>query len=115
MHPIRRGDIWWARLPSPVGSGPGYRRPVLVIQNDIFNESRIETVVVASITSNTELGRAPGNVRLDASLTHLDKDSVVNVSQIATLDRRILTTRVVSLPEEIMDRVAFGLRLVLAV
>jgi mRNA interferase MazF len=112
---IHRGDIWWATLPAPVGSGPGYRRPVLVLQADIFNESRIGTVIVAAITPNTRLARAPGNVHLDASLTGLARDSVVNISQLATLDRRILSERVSSLPEEIMERVGLGLRLVLAV
>ncbi len=110
---IRRGDIWWATLPRPIGSAPGFRRPVLVIQSDTFNSSRIDTVIVASITSNTELARAPGNVRLDAMHSHLPKESVVNVSQIATLDRRILTGHVTSLPEELMARVDTGLRLVL--
>jgi mRNA interferase MazF len=112
---LRRGDIWWATLPPPVGSGPGYRRPVLIIQSNVFNASRIGTVIVAAITSNVELGRAPGNVRLDAKQSGLKKDSVVNVSQLATLDRRILTERVVSLSAETMDRVDAGLRLVLTV
>ena len=112
---LRRGDIWWADLPTPLGSGPGYRRPVLVIQSDVFNASRIATVIVAAITSNLELARAPGNVRLDATQSRLPKESVVNVSQLATLDRRILTERVASLPRDAMDRVDAGLRLVLAV
>jgi mRNA interferase MazF len=110
---LRRGDIWWATLPPPLGSGPGYRRPVLVIQSNVFNASRIGTVIVAAITSNTELGRAPGNVRLDVKESGLKKGSVVNVSQLATLDRRILTERVVSLSQESMERVDAGLRLVL--
>jgi mRNA interferase MazF len=110
---FRRGEIWWAALPRPVGSGPGHRRPVLVIQSDAFNASRIDTVIVAAITSNLELARAPGNVRLDAAQSQLSKDSVVNVSQLATLDRRILTEHVTSLSGELMDRVDAGLRLVL--
>ena len=112
---IRRGDIWWATLPRPTGSGPGFRRPVLVIQSDAFNMSRIGTVIVAAITSNTDLARSPGNMRLDAEQSRLRKDSVVNVSQLATLDRRILTEHVASLSEELMARVDDGLRLVLAV
>ena len=112
---LRRGDIWWADLPAPVGSGPGYRRPVLVIQSNVFNASRIGTVVVAAITSNLELARAPGNVRLDKKQSHLPKESVVNVSQVATLDRRILSERVASLSHETMIRVDAGVRLVLAV
>lgn len=110
---LRRGDVWWASLPRPVGSAPGHRRPVLVIQSDVFNSSRIGTVIVAAITSNLDLARAPGNVRLDAARSGLSKDSVVNVSQLATIDRRILTEHVVSLPDAVMARVDAGLRLVL--
>jgi len=112
---FRRGEIWWANLPAPIGSGPGYRRPVLIIQSNVFNASRIGTVIVVAITSNVELARAPGNVRLDAKQSRLQKDSVVNVSQLATLDRRILTERVASLSKESMARVDAGVRLVLAV
>ena len=112
---LHRGDIWWANLPAPVGSGPGYRRPVLVIQSNVFNASRIGTVIVAAITSNLELARAPGNVMLAATQSGLPKNSVVNVSQLATLDRSILNDRVSSLPEEVMARVDAGLCLVLAV
>ncbi len=111
---LRRGDIWWASLPAPVGSGPGYRRPVLVIQSDVFNGSRIGTVVVAAITSNLDLARAPGNVRLEPAQSGLSKDSVVNVSQVATLDRRILTARVGSLSTDVIARIDAGVRLVLA-
>ena len=112
---MRRGEIWWADLPAPVGSGPGYRRPVLVLQSNVFNASRIATVIVAAITSNLDLARAPGNVRLGRRQTRLAKESVVNVSQIATLDRRILTKRVASLSSETMHRVDAGVRLVLAI
>lgn len=114
-HELRRGDIVWAHLPAPTGSGPGYRRPVLVVQSDVFNTSRIGTVVVAAITSNLALARAPGNVMLDASQNCLSRDSVINVSQLATLDRRAIGDHVASLPEEIMNRVDLGLRLVLSV
>ena len=112
---LRRGDIWWADLPAPVGSGPGFRRPVLVIQSDVFNASKIGTVIVAAITSNVDLSRAPGNVRLDMKESRLPKESVVNVSQLATLDRRILTERVSSLLDQTMARVDAGVRLVLSV
>jgi len=112
---IRRGEIWWANLPAPTGSGPGYRRPVVVIQSNVFNTSRIATVIVAAITSNLDLARAPGNVALDMKQSRLPKDSVINVSQVATLDRRILTERVASLSIEVMARVDAGVRLVLAV
>lgn len=88
---------------------------MLVIQGDVFNTSRIGTVIVAAITSNLELARAPGNVRLDAAQSRLAKDSVVNVSQLATVDRRILTEQVTSLPDEVMGQVDAGIRLVLTV
>ncbi len=83
---IVRGDIWWAELPAPVGSAPGYRRPVLVLQSDDFNSSRIATVVVAVITRNIELARAPGNVLLTPRESGLPVESAVNVSQIITRD-----------------------------
>jgi mRNA interferase MazF len=112
---LRRGEIWWADLPAPIGSGPGYRRPVLIVQSDVFNASKIAIVIVAAITSNIELARAPGNVRLDQRESRLPKDSVVNVSQLATLDRRILTERVAILLEGTMARVDAGVRLILSV
>jgi mRNA interferase MazF len=81
-----RGAIWWAELPDPIASEPGYRRPVLIIQSNAFNRSRIHTVIAAVITANLRLANAPGNVRLAASESGLPKDSVVNVSQINTSD-----------------------------
>jgi mRNA interferase MazF len=110
---MKRGEIWWASLPEPVGSGPGYRRPVLVLQSDPFNKSGISTVVVAVITSNLLLADAPGNVRLAKAESGLAKASVVNVSQIVTLDRNQLTQRVRALPAQAMRRIDDGVRLVL--
>jgi mRNA interferase MazF len=110
---MKRGEIWWASLEQPRGSEPGYRRPVLVVQADSFNESRIATVLVAVITSNLALSEAPGNVRIGKSDSKLAKASVVNVSQILTLDRRYLTKRAGRLPSVIMNRVSEGLSLVL--
>lgn len=110
---MKRGEIWWASLEQPRGSEPGYRRPVLVVQADSFNESRIATVLVAVITSNLALSEAPGNVRIGKSDSKLAKASVVNVSQILTLDRRYLTKRAGRLPNAIMSRVSEGLSLVL--
>jgi mRNA interferase MazF len=109
-----RGEVWWASLPEPRGSEPGYRRPVLVIQADAFNRSRINTVLVAVITSNLQLGEAPGNVRLDRHQSGLRHASVVNVSQVLTLDKRFLTARVGRLPAALMDEVDTGLKLVLS-
>ena len=88
---ISQGDIWWADLPAPSGSGPGFRRPVIVAQGDPINRSRIATAVCVPLTSNLKWADAPGNVLLDAETTGLPKDSVANVSQIVTLDRSLLT------------------------
>ena len=112
---MKRGEIWWASLPVPSGSGPGLRRPVLVVQSNAFNESRIATVVVAAITSNLALAEAPGNVRLAAADSGLPKASVVNVSQLLTADRTFLTERVGALRAGLLQRVDQGLKLVLAV
>jgi len=111
---IQRGEIWWATLPEPVGSELGYRRPVLIIQSNDFNRSRISTVIAVVITSNTKLAEAPGNVFLPGNVTGLPKDSVANVSQVITIDKSFLTERVGSLSSEFLQRVETGLRLVLA-
>jgi mRNA interferase MazF len=111
---VRRGEVWWATLGEPTGSGPGYRRPVVVVQANEFNASRIRTVVVAAVTTNMERALAPGNVRLARRMSRLPKDSVVNVSQVLTLDRSLLAERVAMLPERAMFEIDAGLRLVLA-
>ncbi len=105
-----RGDVWWANLPPPVGSGPGDRHPVVIVQDDQFNHSRIDTVIVVVITSNLKLARAPGNVFLPASLTGLTRDSVANVSQILTVDKTLLTDFVETLPDSLMMQLDEGLR-----
>lgn len=110
---MRRGEIWWAVLGPPAGSEPGYRRPVLVLQTNEFNESRLRTVVVAAITSNLRLAEAPGNVRCRPRETGLDKPSVVNVSQIATVDKRRLVERAGRLGDRLLGRVEDGVRLAL--
>ena len=110
---VQSNQIWWASLPDPQGSGPGFRRPVVVVQANAFNESRIQTAVVAIITSNLALAEAPGNVRLSARQSKLPKDSVVNVSQIMTLDRSLLTECVGHVPSQRMADIDIGLRLVL--
>lgn len=110
---MSRGEIWWADLPEPRGSEPGYRRPVLVIQANSFNQSGIRTIVVAILTSNLRLAEAPGNVFLPARVTGLPRDSVVNVSQLLTLDRLFLTEEVGKLPSRVLAEVDAGLRLVL--
>jgi mRNA interferase MazF len=109
----RRGEIWWAALGRPHGSEPGYRRPVLVLQIDEFNESPIQTVVVATLTSNLRLAQASGNVLCSRRQTGLAKASVVNVSQVATIDKTRLLERVGTLPGRLLAEVEEGLRLVL--
>ncbi len=110
---IRRGEIWWASLRNPVGSEPGYRRPVLVVQSDDFNRSRIATVIAVVITSNIRLAEAPGNVFLPQKLAGLPKDSVLNVSQVVTIDKSCLTEKLGILSPGVIDQVEKGLRLVL--
>jgi mRNA interferase MazF len=111
---MRRGEVWWASLPAPSGSSPGGRRPVLVVQSDHFNRSRIQTVMVVALTTNIGLAEAPGNVLLSVADSGLPRDSVANVSQVLTADRGLLTERVRSLRPELIDRVDEGLRLALA-
>ncbi|KOP24790.1 mRNA interferase MazF2 [Hapalosiphon sp. MRB220] len=108
-----RGEIWWANLPDPVGSEPGYRRPVLVVQDDIFTQSRISTVIVVIITSNIQLAEAPGNVLLPREVSGLSRDSVANVSQIFTLDKTFLVERIGSLSDYLQEEVDEGLRTIL--
>ncbi len=109
-----RGEIWWADLPEPRGSEPGYRRPVLVIQANSFNRSGIETVIVAVITSNPDLAEAPGNVLVPARSSGLPRDSVVNVSQVRYVERDWLTERVGKLPPRLQASVDAGLCTVLS-
>ena len=108
-----RGEIWWADMPDPSGSEPGFERPVVIVQTNRFNNSRIDTVIVAAITSNLGRGDAPGNVFVDRVRSGLSKDSIVNVSQIATLDRYDLLKHMGKLPDDIMSSVDSGLRLAL--
>ena len=111
---IDRGTIWWAYLGEPHGSGPGFRRPVLVLQADAFNRSRIHTVVTVALSTNIRLLDAPGNVLIPARLARLPRDSVANVSQIVTLDRTDLAEAAGRLDPPTLRRVEAGLRLVLS-
>ena len=110
---IKRGEIWWARLRPPRGSEPGFRRPILIVQCNEFNKSRIQTVIAAILTSNLRLKDAPGNVFLPARITRLPRDSVANLSQIVTLDKSYLIERVHRLSPEKQMEIDQGLRLVL--
>jgi mRNA interferase MazF len=111
---VRLGDVWWADLSEPHGSEPGFRRPVVIVQSNGFNRSHIQTVVVAAITSNLRLASAPGNVSLTRRGSGLSKESVVNVSQILSLDKRVLSEHIGKLSSSKLSEVQDGLRLVLA-
>lgn len=111
---IQRGEIWWADLGEPRGSEPGFRRPVLIVQADAFNRSRIATTIAVTLTSNVALAGAPGNVLVSRRASGLPRDSVANVSQVVTVDRDVLTERAGTVSPEVMAAVDGGLRLVLA-
>ena len=111
---MKRNEIWWASLPDAVASAPGFRRPVLIVQADAFNISNINTVIVLAITSNLNLANAPGNVFISTKQSGLTKDSVINVSQILTIDKSFLSEYVGSLSAKMMQQVEEGLRLSLA-
>jgi mRNA interferase MazF len=110
---ISQGDVWWADLGEPVGSEPGFRRPVIVVQGDNFNRSALRTVVAVPLTSNLRWAAAPGNVRLTARATGLPRDSVANVSQLVALDRSILIERVGRLSSSKLELVLAGIDTVL--
>jgi mRNA interferase MazF len=110
---ISQGEVWWADIQTPRGSGPGFRRPVVVVQGDALNRSRIATVVCVPLTSNLKWAGAPGNVLLPARATSLPKDSVANVSQIVALDKTLLTERVGKLSSTKIDLLFAGIDVVL--
>jgi mRNA interferase MazF len=112
---ISRADIFWADLGQPSGSRPAKRRPVLIVQSDPYNASRLATVLAAVITSNTALATMPGNVFLPATVTGLQRDSVVDVTALVTLNKTDLTDRVGDVPSSLMREVNRGLRRVLGV
>ena len=112
---MHRGEIWWAFLPEPEGSEPGYRRPVLIIQSNEFTRSKINTVITAVITSNLSIASAPGNVHLGSRSSGLPKESVINVSQLITIDKRFLTEKIKAIDPQKMKEVEDGLRLILAI
>lgn len=110
---ISQGYVYWADLPAPTGSGPGFRRPVIVVQGDALNRSRVRTVVCVPLTSNLRWADAPGNVLFSARATGLPKDSVANVSQIVSLDRTLLSREVGKLSKRQLDLILGGIDIVL--
>ena len=110
---ISQGEVWWADLPAPTGSGPGFKRPVIIVQGEAFNRSRIGTVVCVPLTSNLKWAEAPGNVLLRAKATGLGKDSVANVSLVVALDKDLLKKRVGALSRRELSLILSGIDLVL--
>jgi mRNA interferase MazF len=110
---VAQGEVWWADLPAPTGSGPGFRRPIVIIQGDALNRSLIATVVCVPLTSNLRWADAPGNVALPARITGLAKDSVANVSQIVSLDKDILTERTGKIPRAKLELILTGIDVIL--
>jgi mRNA interferase MazF len=110
---INQGDVFWVDLSAPIGSAPGYRHPHVVIQNNLFNDSRINTVVVCGITSNLKRASAPGNVFLKAGEANLPKSSVVNISQLVTVDKSVLVEKIGSLSAKRMRQVLDGIHLLI--
>lgn len=111
---VARGEIWWVDLPEPDASESGYRRPMLIIQADSFNNSRIDTVLALVLTTQLRLADAPGNVLLSSRKTGLPKDSVANVSQILTIDKQFLVEKAGRIERGSLSRINEGLRLVLS-
>ena len=112
---MKRGEIWWASLEEPRGSEPGYKRPVVIISADAFNQSKIQTVIVAVVTSNLRLANAPGNVSLAKRDSDLAKESVINVSQLLTMDKSFLIEKIGRLPDKKMAALDEGLKLSLSI
>ena len=110
---MNQGDVWWADLGDPAGSGPGLRRPVVIVQGDSFNRSRISTIVVVPLTANLRWADAPGNVLLRSRHTALPKDSVANVSQIVTINRSVLRDRIGRLRKADLSLILSGIDVVL--
>ena len=110
---ISRGDVWWADLPDPTGSSPGYRRPVVVVQSDSFNRSRIRTILIIPLTSNLDREKVPGNVRLPRKVTSLSRESVALTTQVLTVDRTDFIERVGAIPPTTMRAIDRGLRIAL--
>ena len=111
---MTRGEIWWVDLGIPFGSEPGFKRPVIIVQADSFNDSNIHTVIVVPLTTNLNLSAAPGNVLLLKKETHLSKNSVANLSQIVTLDRGRFEKKVSNLKAKKLEKLEEGIRLVLS-
>jgi mRNA interferase MazF len=111
---VKRGEIWWVSLPDPLSSEPGYKRPVVIIQSDSFNKSKINTIICAVLTSNLKLKDVPGNILLPNKTTGLPKDSVINISQIITIDKSFLEKKAGELTRKQRIKMDIGLKIVLS-
>jgi mRNA interferase MazF len=111
---VKRGQIWWAELPEPTASEPGFKRPVIILQSDVFTNTLLSTVIVVAITSNLCLAAAPGNVQLSTKNTGLSRESVANVSQVITMDKRFLTELIGEINPSTMHQIDNGIRLILS-
>jgi mRNA interferase MazF len=111
---VLRGEIWWASLPIPRGSEPGYRRPVVIVQSDAFNRSEISTIIVAAISSNLRLAEAPGNIYLKRRDSGLPKESVINVSHLLTLDKKYLSEKAGRLSLKHVNELNEGVKIALS-
>jgi mRNA interferase MazF len=112
---IKRGDIYWVNFGTPEGSAPGYRRPAIILQSNTFNQTQIQTTICGILTSNLNLLEAPGNILIEAKVSGLPKDSVLNLSQIYTVDKSDLEEKVASLPERYLPRIDASIRMVMDV
>jgi mRNA interferase MazF len=112
---MNRGEIWWAELGEPARSGPGYRHPVVIVQSDKYNASAISTVIVAVISSNLNLLRAPGNILLGRNESKLPKESVINISQIITVDKTYLSSHVGTLRQKTLSALNASLKSILEI
>jgi mRNA interferase MazF len=111
---MQRGELWWVDFGEPRGSGPGWRRPAVVVQDDSYNRSRLNTVIVVGLTTNLRLAMSPGNVFVPSPTGGLKEDSVVNVSQLGAVDRRSVEQRIGVLPDQLIEKIDAGLRLILS-
>jgi len=110
-----RGELWWADLGVPFGSEPGYKRPVLIIQSDFFNKSKINTTIVVPLTTNLLFADAPGNILITKSESKLEKDSVITISQIEVIDRQRLIEKITKIDKDIMEKVENNIMFILGI
>ena len=112
---MTRGEIWWADFGIPFGSEPGYKRPVIIIQNDFFNRSNINTTIVIPLTTNMILADAPGNIILTKKESKLKKDSVITISQIEVIDRQRLVEKITKMDKTILEKIEYSIMFVLGI